>query len=259
MRFVYGSMDRIFVNTALGCKAKCKYCYLPYMKNKGDINYISTEDVIKLVEEMPYFVKGEKGTIVSIGCYSECLDKKNISKTKAILEYFLPMGNYIQLATKQEITKDIIDIITSNRIFQEQVSIYISMPTISGISKLEKGTGSFQVRVDNITRCIKNGINVALYIKPFLEQLTNGDKDTYINIAKEYDIPVIIGSYLSIKNSASKADVGEELLYEQQQSPLYEEFVSEFDGMCHNYRHSVELIEYFREIRTKTNDRRIYQ
>jgi len=26
--FVSGDKDRIFINTALGCNAKCKYCYL---------------------------------------------------------------------------------------------------------------------------------------------------------------------------------------------------------------------------------------
>ena len=140
MRFVYGSTERMFVNTALGCKANCKYCYLPKIQNGIDVDYISAESAIEMVEYNSCFVKGENGTIISIGCYSECLDEENIAKTKAILEYFLPMGNYIQLATKQKISNDIIDVIIDKRVFKEQVSVYISMPTISEISQLESGT-----------------------------------------------------------------------------------------------------------------------
>ena len=67
-----------------------------------------------------------------------------------ILEKILPLGNYIQLATKQVIDKSIIEIIKCKRLFQEQVSIYVSMPTISGISQLENGTALFQDRVNNM-------------------------------------------------------------------------------------------------------------
>ena len=258
MRFVYGNRERVFVNTALGCNAKCKYCYLPDVHNGERIIYSPAETVIKLVKDFPDFVQGEEGTIISIGCYSECLDLKNVTETKTILEKILPVGNYIQLATKQVVDKSIIDIIKCKRLFQEQVSIYVSMPTISGISQLEIGTALFQDRVNNIKICKDNGIVVVLYIKPFLEQLTADDKEKYIELINKYHIPIIIGGYLSVKNSVNKADVGEELLYEQKQSSLYEKFVLEFDEICDNYRHSIELIKHIREIRKKVNDRGIY-
>ena len=177
MRFVYGSRERIFVNTALGCNANCVYCYLPDMKDDKEINYISAEEAIDLVEKTPDFVKGEDGTIISIGCYSECLNAKNINKTKLLLEHFLPMGNYIQLATKQAVTSEIIDVICRNRKFEKQVSIYISMPTISGIEKLEQGTAKYGDRINNIEKCKNNEISVVLYVKPFLEVWTFDDRD----------------------------------------------------------------------------------
>ena len=254
MKFVYGSKERIFVNTALGCDANCIYCYLPDMKEEKDITYISAEEAIYLVESAPYFVKGDKGTLISIGCYSECLNEKNIVKTIMLLEYFLPLGNYIQLATKQEVTKEIIDVICCKRKFKEQVSIYISMPTVSGIAELEKGTAEYYIRVNNIKKCKNNEISVVLYIKPFLERWTFNDRDKYADIIKEYDIPIVIGGYLSVKDSLIKADVGEEVLYEQRTSSLYDEFISQFDGTCHKYKHSAELIEYFRETRSIKND-----
>lgn len=258
MKFVYGNKERIFVNTALGCRANCAYCYLPDVKSENYVNYISAEEAIRMVESDPFFRKGEEGTIISVGCYSECLDKDNAFKTKAILEHFLPMGNYIQLATKQEITQSIIDTIVDNRSYREQVCVYISLPTISGISLMERGTTPFQIRIDNIERCKSNGIITALYIKPFLERITVDDKDKYIDIVKKYNMPVIIGGFLSVCKSASKSDVGEDLLYEQEESPLYEKFVLEFGEMCTIYKHSIELIRYLRERRKNTNDRRLY-
>lgn len=256
MEFIYGDEKRIFVNTALGCKANCKYCYLPDVKKEKGISYITSETAIESVENNSCFVKGERGTVISIGCYSECMDKRNVIETKNILEHFLPMGNYIQLATKQRITDDIIDVILKKRTFQEQICIYVSMPTISGIPELEEGTAPFEARIDNIIKCRTHGIVVALYIKPFLEHRTVVDKDKYIELVEKYCIPTIIGGYLSVKNSAKKADVGEELLYEQEQSCLYKKFSSEFEERGLNFTHSIEFIEYLRRMKKDTNDRR---
>ena len=66
MRFVYGNRERVFVNTALGCNAKCKYCYLPDVHNGERIIYSPAETVIKLVKDFPDFVQGEEGTIISM-------------------------------------------------------------------------------------------------------------------------------------------------------------------------------------------------
>lgn len=254
MRYVYGNKERVFVNTALGCDANCIYCYLPELKEGKDIEYISAEELINLVVSAPYFVEGEQGTIISIGCYSECLNKKNMNKTKKILEYFLPLGNYIQLATKQEVPREIIDTIFYKRKFAEQASIYISMPTISGIKELEKGTAEYNARINNIERCKKREISVVLYVKPFLENWTYKDSKKFSKIVEKYNIPIVIGGYLSVKRDLHTADVGEGLLYEQGESSLYDAFWGEFKNTGKLYKHSVEIIEYFRKSGRKKDD-----
>ena len=258
MKFVYGDRQRIFINTTLGCHAECKYCYLPDIQTDSEILSTTSEAVINLLKSDSCFVKGENGTVISIGCYSECMDRDNEPKTKEILEYLMPLGNYIQLATKQNLSDAIINTIIRKRSFEQQVSVYISLPTISQIPNLEKGTASFTARIENIRKCINNSIPVALYIKPFLEQITVQDKEIYFKILRNYGIPVVIGNYLSIKNSMSKADVGEACLYEQKESEQYEKFFSYCKKDFQSYRHSVELIDCFRKMREDINGRGYY-
>lgn len=257
MKFVYGGKDRIFVNTDIGCKAKCSYCYLPHLIYQDEINSISAQEAIIFVENTTLFKSGEEGTILSIGCYSECLDEANVLKTKEIIEHFIPFGNYIQLATKQEVPQMIIDAIIKHRKFEHQVSIYISMPTMSAIAQLEEGTASVNTRLGNIERCISSNVPVVLYIKPFIGGITDEDTDLFLNIIKEKSIPVIIGGFLSTSNSFQMADVGEEKLFERSESDAYKQFISRFRKECQYYKHSTELVEYYRDKRRNTDDRRM--
>lgn len=257
MEFVYGSRDRIFVNTDKGCKARCSYCYLRHLMGQDKTNSISIQEAIKSVESNPLFEKGESGTILSIGCYSECLDEANVLKTKELIEYFMTYGNYIQLATKQEVPQSIIDTIIHHRKFEHQVSIYISMPTMSAIEQLEEGTASLNIRLRNIERCIMNNIPVVLYIKPFIENITDKDTDMFLNIIKKNSIPVVIGEFLSENISPKIADVGEGKLYVRSENDAYIHFISCFSRKCQYYKHSTDVIEYYRCKRKNTDDRRM--
>lgn len=257
MKFVYGDKDRIFINTDIGCRAKCSYCYLPHLMYQNEINSISAREAIMYVENTASFKSGEEGTILSIGCYSECLDEVNVLKTKEIIEHFIQFGNYIQLATKQEVPQMLIDTIIKHRKFEHQVSIYISMPTMSAIAQLEEGTASVNTRLENIERCISSKVPVVLYIKPFIEGITDKDTDLFLNILEERSVPVILGGFLSTNNSSKIADVGEKKLYERSESDAHKQFVSRFSKECQYYKHSTELIEFYRDKRRNTDDRRM--
>lgn len=78
--FVEGTKDRIFLNTALGCESKCKFCYLPSQNyiigNKPQIS-INFEEIVKKLLSHSNYIKGKFGTVLSIGCYSECWSKNN--------------------------------------------------------------------------------------------------------------------------------------------------------------------------------------
>ena len=68
--------------------------------------------------------KGRKGSILSLGCYSECLDNQNISETFRLLAGLMPLGNRIQLATKQRLSVDLAQYIAENRLYKQQVTLF---------------------------------------------------------------------------------------------------------------------------------------
>ena len=193
---IYGTSERIFVNTAIGCNACCKYCYMPKLGHKKKEKTISGEMAVQQVLNMTCFSPGKNGTVLSLGCYSECLDLQNMKETETVVQGLLPLGNRIQLATKQIVTEHFLEIIKRYQMYDEQMHIYISMPTISLIEQLESRTALANQRITNIENCIRHNIPVVLYIKPFLENITESDLEKYIKIVRKYRIPAVVGRYL---------------------------------------------------------------
>lgn len=242
LNFVYGSSERIFLNTTIGCNAKCKYCYLPSLQKDTDSQRYkqSVDRVYEDLIKMSCYIGGEDGTILSLGCYSECMDAENLQQTRELLREIIPLGNRIQLATKQNIPEYMAKEIAELRKYESQVTIYISMPTVSYIEDIEPGTVPFKMRIFNLEICKKYEVPVVLYIKPFLKGITDGDLDKYVEIIQEYHIPVVVGSYLSVEQSEnSKVGVGEGMLYERNEDVGVEKFVKHLEKFTNVYRHSV--------------------
>lgn len=250
LKHVYGTKDRIFVNTEIGCRASCKYCYMESILETNTIQRVEASKVIeevKHIERIGGYVPGRENTIVSIGCYSECLFQNNIDDTIELIKYFTNKDNYIQIVTKQSIPSEVCEVIRSSRRFKNQINVYISMPTYSKIDAIEKGTVGLEERIKNIEICKENEINVVLYIKPFLESITLCDLDFYIDLIKKYKTPVIVGNYLSVEKNDVIADVGEKKLYEKKKLQSMTVFMNEIAGYTDVYSHSTEYIEYLRK------------
>lgn len=239
--FVYGNEDRIFVNTDMGCNLNCSYCYLPALNIKHGIKKISAVEAIGLVEKSEYYKKGKNGTIISIGCYSECMDQENIEDTLLIIEYFLKQGNYVQLATKKQIDDDFFKRISEYKKEKSQLWIYVSLPIITESSKIEKGTDIPDKRLKNFILCKQFGINCALYIKPYIDGVTDKDIDKYIDIIKRFNIPVVVGEMLSVEKKGEKALVGEKRLYGYKMAGI-NSFVQQLKKVTEVYWHSTECI-----------------
>lgn len=246
IKYVFGSKERLFVNTAIGCLANCSYCYLSQIYTEKNIRYSNANSIINSIDFDKQFIPGKNGTIISIGCYSECLSAENIDNTIKIIEYFSRFGNFIQLATKQHIPQSFIKRVKETCKYYGQIIIYISMSTCSRIDEFEHGTASFNERIENIQRCIENGIYTVLYIKPFIEGVTLNDLDTYIDIVKHYNVPSVVGEELSCHGRFQRA-VGEGLLFAK---PMPDEsntltFALNSIGSC--FGHSTEIINTLRE------------
>ena len=69
------------MNTSIGCNAGCSYCYLPRLGISGSDVRIAAENLLEALQKVTYLKEGRKGSILSLGCYSECLDNQNISET----------------------------------------------------------------------------------------------------------------------------------------------------------------------------------
>ncbi|MEC9038606.1 MAG: hypothetical protein VX787_03610 [Pseudomonadota bacterium] len=196
-RFVTGDRKRIFVNTALGCNSSCSYCYLPVEGYKTGalpkVN-VSLEEAINLIESTGLYVQGKYGTIISIGCFSECWDSNNRPKTRGLISWALKNGNPVQMATKRVVTPDQVKEQCENIQWQGQFSIFLSSATISQWKEFERGTSDPFKRFGYISGLISHGVACYLYIKPVIEGVTIKDGAIYYSIAAENGCGVVIGS-----------------------------------------------------------------
>lgn len=239
--FVYGNTTRVFVNTDMGCNAYCQYCYLSSLEIVHGERKISASKAIELVHNLEYYVSGEKGSIISIGCYSECMDKANIADTIALVKHFVEKGNFVQLATKKKIDRAFFDEITKYHNVKKCLWIYVSIPVIKNYNLIEKGTDSPQDRIVNFELCKEYGIHSALYIKPYLARITNQNVAQYCELVYKYNIPVVVGEMLSIEPTSREVLVGEKRLYEHPAEDM-DKFIAQLSEITKVYLHSVDCM-----------------
>lgn len=246
--FVYGDKNRIFVNTDMGCKANCKYCYLSSLGIKHGKRKISAFQAIEIVEKLGYYVPGEKGNIISIGCYSECMDNDNISDTLVLVKYFATRGNIVQLATKKKIDRNFFEAVSTDNIINKNLWIYVSIPTITYYNVIEKGTDVPNERIKNFDLCKEYNINAVLYIKPYLDEITNKDIVQYCELVSNYNIPIVVGEMLDIEPTKKEVLVGEKRLYEKSDKNI-EMFISQLKAKAKAkvFLHSADCVKFYGE------------
>lgn len=162
--------NRVFIDIASGCGNNCSYCYI---SNKNQKQIVFNQEQLDLLGENilknENFLSGSKGTLLSFSPHTEPF-KNNVS-IKAmiyILKKFLPLGNRVQIATKEVITEEFIDFVKKNVVDVNQVSVFISISKVLGYRDAEPFAASINSRFENIEICKRNGIKNCLYVKPFL-------------------------------------------------------------------------------------------
>lgn len=250
-KYIVGTSDRLFVNTNLGCRSSCNYCYLPILNLKLDKIPDQKKPVLNIINSLiqhPLFIKGKKGTILSIGCYSECWDEVNKSDTIKLLHFLLTLGNPIQIATKQYIQLEEISSILDKIAWYGQLSIYISSATISHWDKYENGTCPPTERFKSFNlKKEKKELTMFLYLKPVLENITIKDIELYSSLVGQYGIDVIVGETFNAKVSEKISPVGDEKLYIQDTNDDYKNICNNLSNFCAVYSNSIEPIEKIRE------------
>lgn len=245
--YVHGDKKRLFVNTALGCNSQCSYCYLPDLKysiGEQSPPIVQPEKVIDSILDSKLFERGMHGTLLSIGCYSECWDALNRNSTKHLLKAFLKMGNPVQFATKRYVNYTDITPILEHQIWDGQLSIYISNASVSEWEKYERGTTHPQKRFESFTCAKKINVPIFLYLKPILQDVTINDLDYYIGLVEEWGVDAIVGDMFSPhgateENLAPIAN-GKLSVARPKDSDLIAMKLSE---SCKVFRNSTEVIE----------------
>ena len=247
---VSGQRNRLFINTGIGCKGGCQYCYLP---NIGLVEVIKNVDKSLIINEVEKrekdgeFITGSQGTIVSFGCYTECWDKSIRNLTLEMLLYFLAKGNYIQISTKEFIRQADIELLCNHLMFKNQLTINVSMPVYYEAKLIEPNTEDVNKRIENFKYNKQYGIDVLLYIKPVLQDITIRSLDVYRQLIQRYDLSVVVGKYLHVNREKgdSLQMVGQQEMW-QVESEQQRELVEILRRITKVYENSVQIIEEYR-------------
>lgn len=248
LHYVYGDSSRIFLNTAIGCEARCEYCYLPQLGINGVPQYEKAENVLEKLQSLEYFISGEHGTVVSIGCYSECWSPQNRPETIKLISAIAGMGNYIQLATKKTIEKQDILLLDTLATYDNQIGIYLSVPTITHSDRMEKGTDCISKRLSPLEMKYQTKrLYYVLYIKPVLQGITICDCNIYKTFMEKYNIYAVVGT-LFTRDAYNRSDVlvGEGNFKEITGNDV-DYLNDELSFSDKVFTHSTEVIEYIRE------------
>ena len=213
---VFGTSERLFLNTSLGCTCSCLYCYLPNINlaigSQANKN-VSSDKLIEYIENNHLYVPGKNGTLISIGCYSECWDGQNKKQTKSLLRYFISKGNPIQIASKMYIDWREIEFLTEYIRWKGQFIVFVSCATVTYWSHFEKGTCHPQKRFRSFDLVRNTGIPCCLYIKPVIKGVTVRDRYHFSRVMKEYAVPAVIGSYFSEVRRGNPAPIANSRLF----------------------------------------------
>lgn len=251
---VSGTRDRIFLNTSLGCDCRCQYCYLADVGITG-VERFCHQQVFDELINLPCFEPGAGGSVLSIGCYSECFSPENRQETVSLIKKIAPLGNHIQLATKKRI--EIGDLMELDRHaqYKNQIGIFISVPTLSQSSIIEIGTDNARERLEVLEyQHLFHNLYFVMYIKPVLPGITRNDISEYCQILQDYRVKCVVGGLLHPQpNKQSDTTlVGQSWFLETNEDQSY--IMDSLHPYTAVYRHSVDIIKEYIEEEGNCND-----
>lgn len=240
---------RVFLNTSLGCKGNCCYCYLSklgYNNNSKELNTVTAEYVLEELEKFNLNINIE--TLITLGCYSECWDNNNKQQTLKLIKYFLQKGNQVQLSTKKQITKEELEDVIPLIKYNGQLVIFISVATISKHDYLESNTTKIEDRFKTFNNLKGLSIPTVLYIKPVIKNITLQDLPLFKECIKQYGIKeVVVGSMFTNKQS------NEAVPFLNKESLFYNEvddekvIIDELKQITNVYKRSTQVTKKYKQ------------
>jgi DNA repair photolyase len=213
--FIHGTAERLFLNTDLGCASSCAYCYLPTIGlpvgRRISGRRTTAGGILGSLTSDSRFRAGPDGTVLSIGCFSECWDTRNRAETLNLVSRLLPLGNQIQLATKRQIKAGELDSILQDHRGKKSLTIYISSSTISRWHEFERGTTRPEQRFLGFETCRTAGLRAFLYIKPVLTGVTILDVPEYGRIMNRYGVAAVVGERFESQSLGATSSISSRL------------------------------------------------
>ncbi|MCW0507851.1 hypothetical protein [Aeromonas piscicola] len=218
---------------------------------------MQSQELIVMVESHPDFKPGRNGTVISLGCYSECWDESSREITTELIEYFLKKGNPVQFATKRYVSDSDLEKVAHYIQWKGQLCIFISSATISKWNKLERGTDAPELRFRSFYSASALGIPAYLYIKPVINSITINDFDDYVRVINEYPVSgVIVGKKFveaNHKNDNFFAPIGNgKLMYANEKNDEHELFKC-FSKHIETHKESLNAVELWRTYAQQKN------
>ncbi len=240
-KHIFYDNGRLFINTEIGCLANCSYCYLGELGlSKGKVSQRCTSKyIISELARNPHFLWGPDKTIVQFGCYSDPWSKLSQKSTSDIIRYLDNQSYKITLSTKQYVSVDSLSELSY--IDKNNLVFLISIPVISKKTSYEKGTSSIRLRVKSIDNLIKNRFRVALYMKPFITDVTLQGLPTIESILNKHNIPVVLGKSFSEDGSGKAVKITDYKDFYENECNQYFIVKARLQNIAQVYEHSYEV------------------
>ncbi len=159
---------RVFVTPAAGCPARCEFCYLAAVGLDRPPAWVAPAQFVspRSVTTDRRFRPGREGTVISLGCLSECLARHAFARTLQFLEGVAGVQNPVQVATRwalqgHELSRLVLALKTCRGV------VFHSLSEI-GERRLELGTPSWRRRLQFMRQLAAAGVPSVLYVKPYL-------------------------------------------------------------------------------------------
>lgn len=174
---------RFFINiTEEGCPCGCLYCYVETIA--GTEILLDESEIATLPKQLithPDYVPGPYGTLLAFGAHCD------LFRTSALVKGFLsalkavaPLGNPIQISTKQFVRSDWAAQIAAISAFRTQVVIFVSCATIRQSALYEPRAAPPVDRFASFESLHAYNIPACLLIKPFIPGVTDSETSAFI-------------------------------------------------------------------------------
>jgi len=151
--------NRVFIGVAeSGCGTNCAYCYIP---NPGGPQILyPSQSIVWAVEKLVSIIQlGREGTLISLCPDTEPFKSQaSTSRVLSVLGRVMPLGNPIQISTKERVSDRVMGQIAALQEYPGQVVLFTSCVTVSGYKLVEPGAPAPSVRFSNFTTARSSGI-----------------------------------------------------------------------------------------------------